>query len=80
MKLRLMKPKDEISINIKIKCPLERINHKKIFGNFFLESSCHFHQKKKHLLHHCIFCFLFCKNYKFMIKKYKEFLNLKQKK
>jgi len=75
MKLKLFKTKDEINIDKSKECPFEKLNYKKYFGNILLKSYCHSHKDKIHMPHHILFCFLFCKNYKYMIKKYKKSQN-----
>ena len=75
-----MKTNDEITINRKMKCPLDaklkglNKQFKKIhLNNLIKESCCHIHSKKWHMIHHIFFCRLFCKNYKFMINKYNNY-------
>jgi hypothetical protein len=77
MKLRIFKTKDEICIDKNKKCHFEEYNYKKYFP-FLLKSHCHIHKNKIHMLHHKLFCFLFCKNYKFMINKTKQKIILKK--
>ncbi len=73
MKLFFLKPKDQIKIGENIECPFEKLPYKKLFGNLFIKSTCHIHKNRLHMFHHKLFCFLLCKHYKFMIKKFKEY-------
>lgn len=64
--------KDKTIINGNKKCPPHRIPHKLPFQKPITGEPCHHHRKKWRMLHHIIFCYLFCKNYDFMKKKYNQ--------
>ena len=65
--------KDKIKISSNRFCPPHYFPHKLPFGEKITKEPCHFHKSKWRMLHHTIFCKLLgCKNYKFMIGKYKK--------
>jgi len=68
--------KDKVIISKTRCCPAHTIPHKLPFTKPITNEPCHYHKAKWRMLHHIPFCFFLCKNYKFMINKYK---NLREK-
>jgi hypothetical protein len=67
--------KYEIKISKTNYCPPHYLPHKLPFGKKITNESCHIHKKKWRMNHNIPFCRkLKCPHYKFMIKKYKEYL------
>ena len=66
--------KDKIKISNNRCCPKHYFPHKLPFGNKITNEHCHLHKSKWRMVHHILYCkFLKCKNYQFMITKYKKF-------
>jgi hypothetical protein len=76
MKLPFLKTSDEINVDKTKLCPFEKYNYQKYFP-FLLKSYCHSHKSRLHMLHHKLFCWLFCKNYRYMIIKYNKSQKIK---
>jgi hypothetical protein len=65
--------KDKVIISKSRFCPPHTFPHKLPFAKPITREYCHYHKARWRMLHHILFCkFLKCKNYKFMIKKYKK--------
>lgn len=56
----------------KIYCPPHYIPHKLPFTGPITDEPCHYHESPWRMAHHAPFCFLWCKHYKHMMKKYRE--------
>jgi hypothetical protein len=72
-KLWFIDIKDKVEVGGGRCCPPHYLPHKLPFGKKVTTEPCHIHNSLWRMSHHVPFCkFLGCKNYKAMMKKYRE--------